>query len=82
MSVLFKSPNHGDRMRNFYWLNEAQMDRLRPYFLKSRGRVRVNDRRVLSRIISINRNGFRWCDAPSQYGPLKTLYNRWKRGVT
>ena len=21
----------------------------------------------------------RWCDAPKQHGPLKTLYNRWKR---
>ena len=26
-----------------------------------------------------NRNGLRWCDAPKQYGPHKTLYNRWKR---
>jgi transposase len=23
--------------------------------------------------------GLRWCDAPSEYGPPKTLYNRWKR---
>ena len=21
----------------------------------------------------------RWCDAPKEYGPPKTLYNRWKR---
>jgi len=21
----------------------------------------------------------RWCDAPREYGPAKTLYNRWKR---
>ena len=21
----------------------------------------------------------RWCDAPKEYGPAKTLYNRWKR---
>jgi len=21
----------------------------------------------------------RWCDAPGEYGPGKTLYNRWKR---
>ena len=59
MSVLFKSPNHGDRMRNFYWLNEAQMDRLRPYFPKSPGRVRVDDRRVFSGVIFINRNELR-----------------------
>ena len=40
---------------------------------------RVDDRRVLSGIIFINRNGLRWCDAPKEYGPPKTLYNRWKR---
>jgi transposase len=66
-------------MSNLFWLSEAQMARLRPYFPKSHGRPRVDDRRVLSGIIFINRNGLRWCDAPSEYGPPKTLYNRWKR---
>ena len=69
----------GDIMSNLYWLSEAQMERLRPHFPKSRGRSRVDDRRVLSGIIFINRNGLRWCDAPVEYGPPKTLYNRWKR---
>jgi transposase len=40
---------------------------------------RVDDRRVLSKTIFINRNGLRWCDAPREYGSPKTLYNRWKR---
>ena len=66
-------------MNNLYWLSEDQMGRLRPYFPMSRGRARVDDRRVLSGIIFINRNGLRWCDAPKEYGPHKTLYNRWKR---
>ena len=66
-------------MSNLYWLSEAQMARLRPYFPKSHGVPRVDDRRVLSGIIFINRNGLRWCDAPKEYGPSKTLYNRWKR---
>ena len=66
-------------MSNLFWLTEAQMDRLRPFFPKSHGRPRVDDRRVLSGIIFINRNGLRWCDAPAAYGPPKTLYNRWKR---
>ena len=55
------------------------MARLKPFFPKSHGRPRVDDRRVLSGIIFINRNGLRWCDAPKDYGPAKTLYNRWKR---
>ncbi len=40
---------------------------------------RVDGRRVPSGIIFINRNGLRWCDPPKEYGPAKTLYNRWKR---
>ena len=34
---------------------------------------------MLSGIIFVNRNGLRWRDAPKDYGPHKTLYNRWKR---
>ena len=66
-------------MSNLFWLTEEQMARLQPYFPKSHGRQRVDDRRVLSGIIFVNRNGLRWCDAPREYGPAKTLYNRWKR---
>ena len=66
-------------MSNLYWLSEDQMGWLRPYFSMSRGRARVDDRGVLSGIIFINRNGLRWRDAPKEYGPHKTLYNRWKR---
>jgi transposase len=57
-------------MSNLYWLSEAQMARLRPYFPKSHGVPRVDDRRVLSGIIFINRNGVhdvsgRWPDETS-----------------
>ena len=66
-------------MGEVFWLTEAQVERLRPFFPKSRGRARVDDRRVLSGIIYVNRNGLMWKDAPAVYGPPKTLYNRWKR---
>ena len=66
-------------MSDPFWLTDAQMACLEPYFPKSRGKQRVDDRRVLSEIIFINRNGLRWRDAPNDYGPHKTLYNRWKR---
>ncbi len=62
-----------------FWLSDAQMARLEPFFPKSHGKPRVDDRRVLSGIIFVNRHGLRWCDAPREYGPPKTLYNRWKR---
>lgn len=52
---------------------------LLPFFRKSHGKQQVDDRRVLSGIIFINRNGLRWCDAPKEYGPPKTPCNRWKR---
>lgn len=51
-------------MSNLFWLTDAQMARLEPFFPKSHGKPRVDDRRVLSGIIFINRNGLRWCDAP------------------
>ena len=66
-------------MSNLYWLTDEQMARLRPFFPKSHGKPRVDDRRVLSGIIFINRNDLRRPDAPKEYGPAKTLYNRWKR---
>lgn len=66
-------------MYGLFWLTDAQLARLEPYFPRSHGKPRVDDRRVLSGIIFINRNRLRWRDAPNEYGPHKTLYNRWKR---
>lgn len=66
-------------MSEHFWLTEEQMDRLRPHFPKSRGKPRVDDRRVLSGIIYIKKNGLQWKDAPTVYGPPKTLYNRFVR---
>ena len=34
---------------------------------------------MLSGIVFVNHNALRWRDAPSDYGPHKTLYDRWKR---
>ena len=61
------------------WLSEAQMRRIEPYFPLSHGVPRVDDRRVLSGIIFVIRNGLRWRDAPREYGPHKTIYNRFIR---
>ncbi|AQU89290.1 IS5 family transposase (plasmid) [Komagataeibacter nataicola] len=66
-------------MSDLFWLTDEQMERLRPFFPKSHGKPRVDDRRVLNGIIFVNRNGMRWRDAPREYGPHKTLYNRWMR---
>ena len=39
----------------------------------------MDDRRVISGIINVLRSGGRWIDAPPEYGPRKTLYNRYVR---
>ena len=40
---------------------------------------RVDDRRVGSGIIYAIKHGLQWKDAPDEYGPHKTLYNRFIR---
>ena len=66
-------------MSDLIWLSEAQMRRIEPYFPLSHGVPRVDDRRVISGIIFVIRNGLRWRDAPKDYGPHKTIYNRFIR---
>ena len=66
-------------MSDLIWLSEAQMRRIEPYFPLSHGIPRVDDRRVLSGIVFVIRNGLRWRDAPAAYGPPKTIYNRFIR---
>jgi putative transposase len=62
-----------------WMLSEAQMRRIEPYFPLSHGIPRVDDRRIVSGIIFVIRNGLRWRDAPAAYGPHKTIYNRFIR---
>ena len=66
-------------MSDLIWLSEAQMRRIEPYFPLSHGVPRVDDRRILSGILFVIRNGLRWRDAPREYGPHKTIYNRFVR---
>ena len=66
-------------MSDLFLLTEAQMRRIEPYFPLSHGVARVDDRRVISGIIFVIRNGLRWRDAPREYGPHKTVYNRFVR---
>ena len=75
-------------MSDLIWLTELQMRKIEPYFPLSHGVPRVDDRRIISGIIFVhtvgtisrhNRNGLRWRDAPKEYGPPKTIYNRFIR---
>ena len=66
-------------MSDLIWLSTTQMRRIEPYFPLSHGVARVDDRKVISGIIFVLRNGLRWRDAPKDYGPHKTIYNRFIR---
>ena len=66
-------------MSDLIWLSEAQMRRIEPHFPLSHGVPRVDDRRIISGIIFVIRNGLRWRDVPASYGPHKTIYNRFIR---
>ena len=66
-------------MSDLFWLSRSQLQLIEPYFPLAQGVPRVDDQRVISGIIHVTRNGLRWRDAPKEYGPHKTLYNRFVR---
>lgn len=66
-------------MSTLFYLSQDQLARIKPYFPLSHGVPRVDDRRVVSGIIYVIKNGLQWKDAPREYGPYKTLYNRFIR---
>ena len=66
--------------RNLFWLSDEQWARIKPRLPTDvRGVERADDRRVISGIVFVIRNGLRWRDAPRDYGPHKTIYNRFVR---
>jgi transposase len=66
--------------RDYFWLTDEQFARIEPHLPRdTRGKARVDDRRVISGIVHVLKSGGRWIDAPADYGPRKTLYNRYVR---
>lgn len=67
-------------MRDHFWLSDEAWVALEPHLPKNQpGACRVDDRRVISGILHILKTGGRWRDVPPQYGPAKTIYNRYAR---
>ena len=64
-----------------FWLTDEQFAKIAPHLpTDTRGKERVDDRRVISGIVHVLKSGGRWGDAPREvYGPKKTLYNRFVR---
>ena len=66
-------------MNQLLYLSSEQLERISPFFPLSHGIARVDDMRVISGIIYVIKYGLQWKDAPREYGPHKTLYNRFIR---
>ncbi|WP_245874840.1 IS5 family transposase [Desulfobulbus oralis] len=66
-------------MSQLFSLSAEQLERIKPFFPRSHGIPRVDDRKVISGIIYVIKHGLQWKDAPREYGPYKTLYNRFLR---
>lgn len=66
--------------RDLFWLTDEPFSKIAPHLpTDTRGKARVDDRRVISGIVHVLKSGGRWIDAPPEYGPKKTLYNRYVR---
>jgi len=55
--------------RDLFWLTDEQFRRIEPHLpTDTRGKARVDDRRVISGIVHVLKSGGRWIDAPAEYG--------------
>ena len=68
-------------MSTLFYLSTGQIARIKPYFPLSHGVPRVDDRRIVSGIVYVIKNGLQGKDAPREYGPHKILYNRLSDGA-
>lgn len=67
-------------MSDLFWLSDEAWTALSPHLPKNRpGARRVDDRRVISGILHVLKAGCPWHALPSNYGPAKTVYNRYRR---
>ena len=54
--------------KDCFWLTDDQFARIKPHLpTDTRGKARVDDRRVISGIVHVLKSGGRWIDAPSVY---------------
>ena len=65
---------------NLFWFNDEQWAKIKPFLPTNQpGPERKDDRRILSGIMHVLKTGCRWVDCPAEYGPHKTIYNRFNR---
>ena len=67
-------------MAGGYWLSDQAWAAIEPLLPRNQpGARRVDDRRVISGIIHVQKSGRRWKDCPPVYGPPTTICNRFNR---
>lgn len=67
-------------MSDLFWLSDDAWKAIEPHLPKNQpGARRVDDRRVISGILHVLKVGCRWRGVPPEYGPAKTVYNRYHR---
>ena len=65
---------------DLFWFSDEQWAKIQPQLpTNQRGPQRHDDRRILSGIMHVQKVGCRWIDCPPEYGPHKTIYNRFAR---
>lgn len=52
-------------MSDLFWLPGDQIERPRPSFPRTHGKLPVDDRRLLSGKVFVDRNGLRWREVPA-----------------
>jgi transposase len=62
---------------HLFWFNDEQWAKIEPHLPTNQpGPERKDDRLILSGIMHVLKVGCRWVDCPREYGPHKTVYNR------
>lgn len=65
---------------SLFWFSDKQWAKIVPHLpVNQPGPERKDDRRILSGIMHVLKVGCRWEDCPKEYGPHKTIYNRFSR---
>ena len=67
-------------MSDLFWYSDDEWKKIEPHLPTHQpGPQRKDDRRILSGIMHVQQSGCRWKDCPEEYGPHKTIYNRFAR---
>lgn len=62
-------------------IDEIIWEKLNPLLPAAKGRHGKNDRMFIEALYWIIRTGAPWRDLPTEFGPWKTVYNRYSRWV-